>query len=974
MRQLESRSFVGRAAELAVLEQVLAGPPAVALIGGEAGVGKTRLVGEVAARARARGAAVATGACVGLTAGTAPYLAVTGVLRDLGRVLPERAWERLRAGAGAEVAALLPGGARGGEDARADEASRARLFAQTHDLLADAAAATPLVIVLEDVHWADRSTLDLAGYLARTLTDERIVLLGTFRTDEAARRPALRTWLAELGRVAAVRRLELEPFTAAEVADLCRAILGTQATAATAAAIARRSGGNAFLAEELLAAGGDDDLPASIRDVLDTRIAALGPAAQELVRAAAVAGASADDELLAAIVPAGRDLAAPLREAIDHHVLVADARDGRLRFRHDLAREAVYAALLPGERRRLHAACARALSERPALGGDGTAAAVAGHWLAAGEDRHALAAAVRAAMAAEAVHASAEAAELYEQALALWDRVADAQAAAAASRLELLERAAEAVLHAGDPTRALALLDAALALADAAEDPVRAGMLHTRWAWNSWAAGVAGPHTYEHHDAALRLIPPEPTTSARAHAVIHLAYTEMLNARFEAARTNAREGVELARHVADRRLESLALNALGIALGPLGEPEEAIACLREAVAIAREVGRAEELGRAYVNLSAVLDVAGRLEESAVVAGEGAAACSRRGLSRFWGAFLTGNQVEALITLGRWEEAAALLASVSAQDSAGVARAHLTVQHARLELWRGNGAACAERLDHAKTLGTRGHSAELDATVAIITAELALACGCPDDARAAVAAGLVRMEDDARAHAGLVAAGIAVEACAHERGDERAGARARELIDRLEQLGPGAHVPVAVAEAATARAELTRLGRPHPPSWRTAAAAWESRPAPYKVAYARRREAEALLAAGADRAEAAEPLLAAAATARELGAAGLLCDIERLAARAGIRLGDERAQPELGLTPREREVLTYVAAGRTNRQIGEALYISPRTAGVHVARILRKLNATTRGEAAAAGRLAGVVDDSDLEALLSRPTG
>jgi predicted ATPase len=357
------------------------------LVGGEAGVGKTRLVAELAAGAQETGALVATGACVELTAGTAPYLAATEVLRDLARVLPERAWDRLRAGAGAELAPLLPGsgGAPGG---RADDASRARLFGQVHDLLSEAAATAPLMLVLEDIHWADRSTLDLTAFVARALRDERILLVGTFRSDEVPTRPALRGWLAELGRATAVRRLELEPFTEAEVGDLIAAILGTAADPATAAAIAHRSGGNAFLAEELLAAAGEDDpaaLPASVRDVLDGRIAVLPPDAQAAVRAAAVAGARVDDELLAELVELP-DLATALREAVAQHVLVTDARDGRLSFRHELAREAAYAGLLPGERRQLHGACARVLTERPALGGEApaaTSAAIANHWHAA---------------------------------------------------------------------------------------------------------------------------------------------------------------------------------------------------------------------------------------------------------------------------------------------------------------------------------------------------------------------------------------------------------------------------------------------------------------------------------------------------------------------------------------------------------------------------------------------------------------
>ena len=299
------RRFVGRAAELAALEAALTaageGRPEVVLVGGEAGVGKTRLVGELSERAAASGTLVATGGCVELTAGTAPYLAFTEALRDLGRAVGPRAWERMCAGAPPELAGVLPG-ASGAPVTRADPAARSRLLGQAHDLLAETASTAPLLLVLEDVHWADRSTLDLAAYLARAVRGERIALVATYRSDETARRPALGAWLAELARAEGVRRLELDPFDEAEIAEL----LGADPT--TGAAIARRSGGNAFLAEELYEAGGDEaSLPASIRDLLGVRIAALPPPAQAVLRAAAAAGARVDDELLAAVV----DLPAP---------------------------------------------------------------------------------------------------------------------------------------------------------------------------------------------------------------------------------------------------------------------------------------------------------------------------------------------------------------------------------------------------------------------------------------------------------------------------------------------------------------------------------------------------------------------------------------------------------------------------------------------------------------------------------------
>jgi DNA-binding CsgD family transcriptional regulator len=186
-----------------------------------------------------------------------------------------------------------------------------------------------------------------------------------------------------------------------------------------------------------------------------------------------------------------------------------------------------------------------------------------------------------------------------------------------------------------------------------------------------------------------------------------------------------------------------------------------------------------------------------------------------------------------------------------------------------------------------------------------------------------------------------------------------------LLERLDGLGPAAALPLTRALIAMAHAEATRL----PERWHEAAERFDALPCPYRAGWARMREAEALLAAGAGREEAAEPLRAAAGAARAIGAHGLLREAERLASRARLDVGEAREDAG-GLTPREREVLVHLAAGRTNRQIADALYISPRTAGVHVSNILAKLGATTRGEAAAAGRLAGVIDEDAVCGLLA----
>ena len=219
-----------------------------------------------------------------------------------------------------------------------------------------------------------------------------------------------------------------------------------------------------------------------------------------MLRAAAAAGARVDDDLLAELVELPpRELAAALREALAHHLLTTDPRDGRLAFRHELVREAAYAELLPGERRRLHAACARVLEERPELGESpaSAAASVARHWDAAGTP------AGRSPPAcARPTPRSASMPRRGARALP-----ARARAVGGCRSSRSSSRAADAAVQAGEAGVAVALLDEALALADPAAEPVRAGILHSQRAWYSWAAGIAGPATHEHHASALALIP-----------------------------------------------------------------------------------------------------------------------------------------------------------------------------------------------------------------------------------------------------------------------------------------------------------------------------------------------------------------------------------------------------------------------------------------------------------------------------------
>jgi hypothetical protein len=345
-------------------------------------------------------------------------------------------------------------------------------------------------LVLEDLHWADRSTRQLLAFVAHALRSQRLLVVATYRADDLHRQHPLRPLLAELRRNARTRRVELAPFAPAEVAEYLAAATGSRPSPETVSAVVDRTEGNAFFIEELLAADGLDGrpLPESFRDLLLVRAEALGPPARRLLRVASAAGRRFDPSLLAAV--SGRpqpEVVELLREAVDRLLLVPDGRGFRLR--HALLREALQLDLLPGEREAIHADYARALERAPQLGAAGEAAAtaeLAHHWDQAGDPARALRAWVEAGQAAERIFAFAEARHHYEQALGVWDQVPDPAELAGASRVDLLRRAAEAAFQGGDPDGAASLARKAIAGTDPGTDAVLAGLLHDRLARFVW--------------------------------------------------------------------------------------------------------------------------------------------------------------------------------------------------------------------------------------------------------------------------------------------------------------------------------------------------------------------------------------------------------------------------------------------------------------------------------------------------------
>jgi predicted ATPase len=417
--RVASPTFIGRIEELELLEaarrRAADGEPAVVLVGGEAGVGKTRLITELAAHCAADGSRVLSGGCVPVGEGGLAYAPMVEALRPLPDEFGVGAVRELAGPSWRELAWLLPAL---GEQASGPPgmAAQLRLFELLLGLLGRVGEREPVVLTVEDVHWADRSTRDLLAFLIRNLRRERLLLIVTYRNDEPGQQQ-LGSYLAELDRGGPVQRLELPRLDRAETAGQLTGILGAAPAVDLVDGVFARSEGNPFFTEELLESlrGGSATLPTTLRDLLQGRIETLPEPARQVLRVAAVAGRQVPHPLLAAVacLDEGR-LEAALREAVSHQLLVI--REDGYQFRHALLQEVVDAGLLPRERARLHAAYAHAVTERPELSAAVAAAELAIHWDAAGELARTLPARVEAGLAAEQAHAFPEAQRHYERA------------------------------------------------------------------------------------------------------------------------------------------------------------------------------------------------------------------------------------------------------------------------------------------------------------------------------------------------------------------------------------------------------------------------------------------------------------------------------------------------------------------------------------------------------------------------------
>jgi DNA-binding CsgD family transcriptional regulator len=1002
--------LVGRDEQMAALEAAFAnarqGGPAAVLLGGEAGVGKSRLVSEFGQAASAAGARVLIGGCLELGTDGLPFAPFTSVLRGLVHEMGADAVASMLPGRTTRgLARLLPELGEPDTSGEPGEA-RARLFEEVLSALEHLTRHSPVVLVIEDAHWADRSSRDLLTFLIgnqRVMSGLLIVV--TFRSDELHRTHPLRPMLATLDRIAWVERIELPRLSRHDTAELAVRILGREPADQLADALYRRSEGNPLFVETLLGCDGElsCELPESLRDLLLAGVRRLPDDTQEVLRVASAGGEMTGHALLAAVTGLeDTALTSALRPAVTANVLRAQA-DGYA-FRHELIREALHEDLLPGEHGRLHSRFADAIDADHSLVPPGRAAIeMAHHWHSAHDSVWALIGAWQAAEQAERTVAPAERLSLLARVLELWDQVPDAAERIGADHVRVLEKAASAAQHAAEFERGIALANSALKELDSAAEPVRvAQLLENRGFFKKMLGRKEYP---EDLSAALRIVPAD---AVAARISILLAAARCVpNVSLE--RSYAEEALALARQTGDEASEASAL--LTLAMFQAGMSQQAgvgsdpIELIAQARGMAERAGADSLMVKAAINESHLLEGAGEHELAAEAA--------RRGLSvedSGYVAFaslslLTINQVEPLVALGRWDEAIGLAEGTRDLQlaAAPMHRATLQVMKGRIALARGDSRAAAEAMSNAAEL-LRGAPQEDEHQLPLGALEIA--------ARLAAAGPAAGIETAAKVIEGyelsggspryawpmvVEAAGACIEA-ARQAGvarDERlrdetaaVAERLRTIAEKLETSGraqeasrltfaaadahvasllaafPGRHAvgPGDGRTSAGLGAQAAQLRA----AWDDAAAAWTAISEPYPLAQSLLHAAEVAVACG-DRDGAADSLQRAAGLAAGLGAEPLGEQIAILARRTRIRVagGDGGAADGgaaqggvglggvgLGLTERELEVLRLVAAGRSNREIAAELFISPKTASVHVSNILGKLGAASRGEAAA----------------------
>ncbi len=911
---LTSAPLVGRADQLEriglTLDAAGSGDPAFVLVLGEAGIGKTVFLRAAAWLAETRGMRVLQGTAIASGA-TIPYLPLIAPLRAAVAGAP-------RGSAGlAAVLAMLHGepASHAGEppgdvETAADPARAARVVESIYDVV----TRIPTLLVVDDVHWADAATLTVLDYLAHRARDDRLAVLAAARNDEPQ---VLRANPVADGR--RYLQLVLPRLSRQSVREQVAMLTGGELPAHEMDTLFARSDGNPLYVEELLAQAradrpttiGNVPAPPSLASLVRNRVDALPTEARAVAEALAVLGEEAPASLVAAVAGLEPAAASAALIAAERGGVVARRAEGHA-LRHPLFGD-VLAAEQAGSRSaaEMHRRAAEALEAAGA-----TPAELARHWEAAGNAARTWSTSMAAASAAEAAGAFVEARRHLGRALDYWPPDGEPRGMA-------LLRAGYAAWHGGDPDDALQLAQRA---AQEGAPPADGWLAVAQFAWDS---GQRDLGTEAFNRAAAQLTGDSPP-SARSRALWGQGRARIGEGRPEEAYRLGMEAATVAAAAGDSKWASQGLVLAGMARA-WNSDIGGIAELHRGLAEGLRSGDPEAIGHAYQFLVELLWMDGRLEEAARVGREGILACDRLGLARSHGTDTRGMTALALLDLGAWTAADTVLERADGRAKPALARGLLAARRGEWDAAERELAASANE----PSIGGRGR---LGGLTEIGLTEMAWLAGDTERATAELDAippqpGVWAIDMDARTALWNARLGRPVASVGH--------------FDRLFAIAAG--------EEVTARASGTVDG------WLRAAAAWEACGRQFDRLITVLGAAEAAYGAR-DRDAGRAALESVLDEATALGALPLVERAEAMARRARIRIArtEPRSRRVGELTGRELEVLQLLAEGRTNPQIAQELFLSPKTVGIHVSRVLEKLAAHTRGEAVAIARRRGLI--------------
>jgi DNA-binding CsgD family transcriptional regulator/MoxR-like ATPase len=965
--QSQQLRLVGRTDDLAAVSALIRAAAAnragALLISGEAGVGKTALARAACSRTEST-VDVLWASCLPLTSLAVPFLPLTTALRD---------WA---AGHAEPVPLLRPSGETGSKDGPFE----------FDGWLAGLGERRPVVLVVDDLHWADESTLDVLMYVLAGLADHRLAVLAMIRSGEVTENHPLRRWLADVRRFPGVSELRLDRLDRAATGEQMTVLLGGPAHEALVDQIYARTDGNAYLTT-LLARGLPLDarslpagLPTELGDAATRAWRSLTSPTRALTRLIAVAGRpQRSDQLgrLAALTGLTGDVVLLLREAVDGAVLHLGASETYW-FVHPLLAEVLEAGLLPEERRALHGAFVEALDGQSVRADPLDVERVvdlADHHYRAGHRDEAYRWAVLGSEAAGRAGGAKEMLRLLRRAFDLWPEVANAEP----DRHDLLQRIRLAADQAGAQEEELIAVDDLLEPVDRERDPLTAAELLVRRMILRWSTGREFAPMADVGEA-VRLSANTPDSWQYALAMAELADAELWH-EVPSGAARAEEAVRLARACGSKKALAHALTARVMSRCMAFEGEELTdpqIDAQEAQVAAAEVRDFYAYSHATLWASNLIDGLASRPSNDVVR-RGREHLISLGAPHTYVSWLAAHEAIGLLALGDWRACAERLRYALGSTPGPMGAAETRLDAALLAGWQGRPAEAKAHLARADELfaeqsGFRGLL--FDA----VRAEVALSAG---DTEGAIAAAMAGVEGEgvpprlSERLLPLAARAIADQAqTSRDRGEDPGQAVARmsslyrrypEVIGTPQAYGPMYQLQLRAMQALY-DAEVLR-GKADPTAsavWRPAAEACRDAELAWDEAYARRRAAEALLQDRATHQQGVVELRRAHELATDLEAAPQLVELRALARTARVRLTDPRKVPaEMvngipGLTIREREILTHLVAGRTYSEIARELVISEKTVSVHVSNLLHKTGTANRVELAGLARRTGVV--------------